>query len=412
MQCGSAKSSRHSRSASESGWDCGPWDWFFIMKPAWSPIPKTGSSSPPARASPGRRWCWASTTDLCSPVSSCWPASHSASCSNRPRTTCRRTKRPAVRSKPSTWRSEASSGRRLWRLQPGMEQCIDFAHHGEGVGDVEYVGLALSPSAIRIQVDRPPLGYERPADGVRLLAVATGGQSLGMPGGGAGLADLIHVGHETQNGLSLAGQVHERLRAPERGLGAAQKIENKFLGFPAVRVAVGLRLRPSGAGHEQQFRVGADRLQVGGRGANADDGCPRGGRRGNVDWLDRGGPREPGPWLGAARIEQDEPRTDPAADDGLEALAIIPAGHRGGAVRSGDCGCMRVDPAPETVRGAGEGPVPAGGGGSNDEGRPRGAADGGCGFNVRAVAGLGKRSAGNAEKTSGSAACDPVRRNG
>src|ERR1035441_3828682 len=49
-----------------------------------------------------------------------------------------------------------------------------------------------------------------PADDVRLFAVAAGGQALGMPRRGPGLADLVKVRHEWQDGFAFAARVHQR----------------------------------------------------------------------------------------------------------------------------------------------------------------------------------------------------------
>ena len=74
-----------------------------------------------------------------------------------------------------------------------LQQGVDVAHDFEGVGDVEDVGLAARPAAVGVEVDGAALVDEAPADDVRLLAVAAGGQALGMARGGAGLADLVQV---------------------------------------------------------------------------------------------------------------------------------------------------------------------------------------------------------------------------
>lgn len=59
--------------------------------------------------------------------------------------------------------------------QEGIELVNDF----EGVGDIEHIGLAASPSAVGIEIDGTPLGDETPANCVWLFAVTTCERPLG-----------------------------------------------------------------------------------------------------------------------------------------------------------------------------------------------------------------------------------------
>ena len=93
------------------------------------------------------------------------------------------------------------------------EQRIDLRHHLEGVRHIQHVGFAARPSTVRIEINGAPFANEAPADGVRLFAVTAGGQAFGMARRGTGLADLVEMGHELQDGFAFAAQIHQRLTA-------------------------------------------------------------------------------------------------------------------------------------------------------------------------------------------------------
>ena len=89
------------------------------------------------------------------------------------------------------------------------QQFVDLRHDLESVGDVEHVGLAARPATVRVEINGAALADEAPAHRVRLFAVATGRKSFRMPRRRAGLADLVHMRQEWQNGLSLTAQIHK-----------------------------------------------------------------------------------------------------------------------------------------------------------------------------------------------------------
>ena len=125
-----------------------------------------------------------------------------------------------------------------------MQSCHDL----KGVGDIEYVGFAAGPSTIGIQIDCPAFIDEAPADHVRFLAVATGGKSFWMPRSRPRLADLIEMGHESQDCLTLARLVDERLATSKRGARAAQKLQNCCFRLGQVCFSVCLLFAPSSSG--------------------------------------------------------------------------------------------------------------------------------------------------------------------
>ena len=178
----------------------------------------------------------------------------------------------AAQKKTPGWRARRCESETITRRLFGGEQLVDLAHDGKGVGHVKHVGLALRPATGGVEVDGASLVDEAPADGVRLFAVAAGGQPLGVARRGAGLADLVEVAHELEHLLALAAQIDERFGAAEGGLRLPEETEDDLLGLGGVRLAVGLLLGPAGAGDEEQFRVRADRLLVGGRSLDAGDG--------------------------------------------------------------------------------------------------------------------------------------------
>ena len=164
----------------------------------------------------------------------------------------------------------------FWLLR---EQAVQFAHDLEGIADVEDVGLAAGPTAVGVEVDGAAVVDEAPADDVGLFTVAAGGETFTVAGGGPGLADLVEVGQEGEDGLAFAGLVDEGLRRTEGGLGGADEAEDQIGGFIGVDGAVGLFLGPSGAGDEEEAGVGADGLFAGFRGDIAFVGGPGGDRK-------------------------------------------------------------------------------------------------------------------------------------
>jgi hypothetical protein len=101
---------------------------------------------------------------------------------------------------------------------PYFSSSFTFFITSKRIRDVEHVSLAARPSAVCVEIDRTPLSDEAPAHHMRLLSVAAGRESLRMPRGCASLADLVHVSHELETGLTVATEIHDRLAAAERGL--------------------------------------------------------------------------------------------------------------------------------------------------------------------------------------------------
>ena len=93
---------------------------------------------------------------------------------------------------------------------------VHFFHDGEGIGNIEDIGLAAGPSTIRIEADRPAFADKPPADSMRLLAVAAGREAFRVARGGTGLADLVHMSEKREGRLTFAAQIDKRLRAAER----------------------------------------------------------------------------------------------------------------------------------------------------------------------------------------------------
>src|SRR5210317_680281 len=88
------------------------------------------------------------------------------------------------------------------------KQLIRLGNNLESVGHIEDIGFTLCPSAVGIEGDSAALADKTPADGMRLFAMAAGSQPFWMPWGGASLADLVEVAHETDH-FPLAGLVNQ-----------------------------------------------------------------------------------------------------------------------------------------------------------------------------------------------------------
>ena len=143
-----------------------------------------------------------------------------------------------------------------------FEQLVHSLHHFECIGDVDHVGLAAGPAAVRVERDGPAVTYEAPSDNVRLFAVTASGKALGVARRRACLPDLVHMGEEGKHGLPITALVDERLAAAERSACVAQEAEDQFAGFSGVNLSVGLFLGPSRAGDKQKLRVRPDRLRA------------------------------------------------------------------------------------------------------------------------------------------------------
>lgn len=138
--------------------------------------------------------------------------------------------------------------------------------------------------------------------------------------------------------------------------------------FEAASSPVARHEKLAGVGDEEQFRIGADRLFVGGRSLDAGDGgALMRGRQGNGHEFDAGLTGGTGKRGAATGLQGDDPRALRAAEHGLHALAIVPTRDGGLAVCGADAGGVRVDAAAEALCGAGEHAVHARGGGREDD---------------------------------------------
>ena len=177
----------------------------------------------------------------------------------------------------------------------------------------------------------------------------------------------------------------------------AQEAENQLAGLGGVNLAVGLFLGPAGPGDEEHLGVRADRLRTLCRSAEAADGGAN-LRKVNGDLLDLSRSGFTGKGSVRACVEQQEPGARVAAENGLDALAIEPAGCFDG-FSSAESGDVRVDEAAETVRHSGCDAREARGAGSEDDCGLRGAADCFDGGGVGGVTRLGEGLAGDGEQT-------------
>src|SRR5208283_5682267 len=142
----------------------------------------------------------------------------------------------------------------------------------------------------------------------------------------SGLADLVKVGHETENSLVLSGLIHQRLATAKGCARVAKKLKDDFLGFGQVSLAVGLLLAPSRASNKKQLGVGADGLGAGRGNAHPVERrtfCL--GRKGYRNHFDLGCCRRPVPSFMASRIERQNPWPRFALNGCFEALPIEPA---------------------------------------------------------------------------------------
>src|SRR5664280_390335 len=101
----------------------------------------------------------------------------------------------------------------------GGKHTVDFGHDFEGVGNVEDVGFAASPSTVWVEIDGATIGDEAPADDVGFLAMTAGGKTFRMTRSRTGLTHLVEVGEKTENCLAFSAEIDKRLAAAERGIG-------------------------------------------------------------------------------------------------------------------------------------------------------------------------------------------------
>ena len=142
------------------------------------------------------------------------------------------------------------------------EKGIQFGHHLKCIGNVENVGLAARPPAIRIKIHCSPFIDESPAHDVRFFTMATCGKSFGMARRRACLPDLVEVCHETQDCLIFTALIHERLASSEGRARVAQEFKNMRLRFRKMRCAVCLLLAPSCARNKKKLGIRTDGLRI------------------------------------------------------------------------------------------------------------------------------------------------------
>ena len=180
--------------------------------------------------------------------------------------------------------------------------------------------------------------------------MAAGGEPFGMARRGTRLTNLIHVSHETEDGLIFAALIDEGFAATEGGSGFAQEIQNESFGLLRMDLAIGLFFGPASAGNEEQIRVGTNRLRIGLWSANASDGGAPGLRRKrDGEFLNGDGRRSCMPGFMAAGIEQENPRASFALEDAFDALSIEPTSGSHGAICDIDRCDVRVYLRGETL---------------------------------------------------------------
>ncbi|MBP1728964.1 MAG: hypothetical protein H6Q56_1337 [Deltaproteobacteria bacterium] len=111
--------------------------------------------------------------------------------------------------------TEKPTGMRRWAFlcdDQGLflsQKLIHLFHNLEGIGNVEDISFPLGPAAAGIEVYGTPFVDETPADSVGFLAVAAGGQTLGVTRGRAGLSHLVQVAHEREYRLPFRRLVNQ-----------------------------------------------------------------------------------------------------------------------------------------------------------------------------------------------------------
>ncbi len=100
-------------------------------------------------------------------------------------------------------------------LSTFSEKFVHLGHDGEGIGNIEHIGLALGPAAISVGVDRTAFIDKASADHVRFFAVTAGVKTLRVTRRGTGLANLVEMTHTGKHGFPLGSLIDKRLAAPE-----------------------------------------------------------------------------------------------------------------------------------------------------------------------------------------------------
>src|SRR5215467_13416013 len=95
------------------------------------------------------------------------------------------------------------------------QESVQLRNHLKRICYVQHVGFAPSPSAVRIQIDGATLIDEAPSYNVRFFPMTTCGEPLWVARRGSGLADLVEMGHESEDCLIVSGLINQRLASAE-----------------------------------------------------------------------------------------------------------------------------------------------------------------------------------------------------
>lgn len=180
--------------------------------------------------------------------------------------------------------------------------------------------------------------------------MTAGGEPLGMAGRGTRLTNLIHMSHETEDGLIFAALIDEGFAATEGCAGFAQEIQDESFGLLRMGFAISLLFGPTSAGDEEQIRVGTNGLGIGFWSADTYDGGALGFRwKSDGEFLKGDGRGSCMPGFVAAGIEQENPRASLALENAFDALTIEPTSSSYGAICDIDRCDVRVNLRGETL---------------------------------------------------------------
>src|SRR5579884_4313517 len=116
------------------------------------------------------------------------------------------------------------------RIAQLLEKRIKFGDYLKRIGNVEDVGFATRPAAVRVEVDGAAFVDKTPSHNMRLFSVAARRESLRMTRRRSRLTDLVKVAHEGENCLVLSRLVDQRFAATKRRAGVSQEIRNRAFG--------------------------------------------------------------------------------------------------------------------------------------------------------------------------------------
>jgi len=192
-------------------------------------------------------------------------------------------------------------------------------------------------------------------------------------------------------------------------VGKVDELADELLGLGGPCGSVGLRLGPPGARHEEEIRVGPDRLLVAGGGLHSEDAAADSvPGPGGLDRFNGGRAGLALPCGSNSPFQREEPRPSGTAQDGPDALTVNPAGDADHALIGVEGGEVGVDLAAEAVGHPGHDAVPAGSGGCDHEGGLRGATERFGGGGIGRVAGRTKVRTAHAKEAGRPASGDRV----